>query len=346
MTTKRLQSEILRGVEELLNNLPKERLRDVIERRFGLKDGNRETLEAVGKDYGITRERVRQIESDALRILTERQNMAVLKPIFKYLDQLFEEHNHLVGEERLLNLVTGISESHPARAAVVMILTLGKPYQRFVECDKFHPHWITKRQARKQAERVVDYLAGHFNQQSQAIPSAEVLTIISSKHSDLPEKFIQNALDISKEISKNIFEEVGLSHWPEINPKGVRDKAYLVMKREGEPRHFVDITELINRANFSDRQAFPQTVHNELIKDGRFILVGRGTYALKEWGYEPGIVKEVIAKVLSEAGKPLNRDEIVSTVLEQRRVRPNTVVINLQNNPEFERLKDGRYRLK
>jgi len=346
MTFKRLQSEVLKRVEELLNNLPKERLRDVIERRFGLKDGNQETLEAVGKDYNITRERVRQIESDALRILTERQNLAVLKPIFEYLDQLFEEHNHLVGEERLLNLVTGISESHPARAAMVMILTLGKPYQRFVECDKFYPHWITKRQARKQAERVIDYLAGHFSQQSQAVPSVEVLTIISSKHSDFSEKFIKNALDISKKISKNIFEEVGLSHWPEINPKGVRDKAYLVMKREGEPRHFVDITELINRANFSDRQAFPQTVHNELIKDERFILVGRGTYALGEWGYEPGIVKEVIIKVLSEAGKPLNRNEIVSTVLEQRQVRPNTVVINLQNNPEFERLKDGRYVLK
>ena len=346
MTPKKFQAEALRRVEELLSNLPKERLRDVIERRFGLKNGSRETLEAVGRDYNITRERVRQIESDALRILTERQNLAILKPIFEYFDKFLEEHSHLIGEERLLSLVTGISESHPVRAATVMVLILGKPYSRIPEDTRFHPYWTTKEQARKQAEKVIDYLTKYFNQQSQPLPSVEALKIISSKHDDLSERFIQSVLDISKEISENIFGEVGLSHWPEINPKGVRDKAYLVMKKEGEPRHFVDISELINRVNFSDRQAFPQTVHNELIKDERFILVGRGIYALSEWGYEPGIVKEVIIKVLSGAEKPLPRDEIVSAVLKQRKVRPNTVVINLQNNPEFERLDDGKYRLK
>jgi hypothetical protein len=346
MTTQKFQSEVLRRVGELLSNLPKERLRDVVERRFGLKDGNRETLEAIGQDYGITRERVRQIESDAFKVLTDRQTLAALKPIFEYLNQLFEEHNHLMGEERLLSLVTGISESHPARSAVVMVLTLGKPYSRIPEDGRFHPYWITKKQARKQAEKVVDYLIKHFDQQSQAFHSNEILTIISSKYKDLSEKFIENALDISKEISENIFKEMGLSHWPEINPRGVRDKAYLVLKRENESCHFVDITDLINKAGFSPRQAFSQTVHNELIKDERFVLVGRGIYALSEWGYESGIVKEVIAKILSKANKPLTRDEIVSAVLEKRKVKPNTVVINLQNNNEFERLEDGGYRLR
>lgn len=345
MTSKKFQSEILRRVEEILNRLPKERLRNVIERRFGLKNGNRETLEVVGQDYGITRERVRQIESDALKVLTERQNLAALKPIFEYLNQFFEEHGYLIGENKLLDLTTGISEPHPARSAVTMVLSLGKPYQKFNECSRFYPHWITKKQSRRQAEKLVDYLIKHLDQESQLFSPSEIGDIVFSKHKDIPERLVQNILDISKSISENIFGEVGLSHWPEINPRGVRDKAYLVLKKEAKPRHFVDITELINKADFSSRQSFPQTVHNELIKDKQFILIGRGIYALQEWGYEPGTVKEVIIKILSENKKPLTKDEIVSAVLEKRRIKPNTVVINLQNNKEFQRLGDGRYDL-
>jgi len=346
MTNKRFQLEILKRIDEFLGNLSKERLRDIIERRFGLRDGNRETLEAVGRNYNITRERVRQLESDALKRLIDRRNLAILRPISEYLNQVFEEHHYLIGEEKFLYLVTGISEPHPVRSAVIMVLTLERPYQRFNECSKFYPHWATKKQVREQAEKLINYLLRHFNQQNQALSSDEILAIAYSGYRNLPERFIQNVLDISKEISENIFGEIGLSHWPDINPKGVRDKAYLVLKRENEPRHFTEITDLINKANFSSRQAFPQTVHNELIKDDRFVLVGRGTYALREWGYEPGIVKDIISQVLTEAKKPLAKEEIISIVLERRRVKPNTVAINLQNNPEFEKLDDGRYILK
>ena len=340
------QTEILRSVEDILNKLPKERLRGVVERRFGLKDGNRQTLEEIGHDYGITRERVRQIESDAFRILTDDQNLFLLKSIFDYLDDIFEEQNYLIGEKRLLNIVTGISEPHPVRSSVLLVLTIGKPYQRFAEDKKFYTYWVTKPQVRTKAEKIIEYLVNHFSQKNQPFLSSEVLNLVYLKHKDVPETFVKNVIEISKDISENIFGEVGLSYWPEINPRGVRDKAYLVLERETEPRHFIEITDLINKANFSSRQAFPQTVHNELIKDERFVLVGRGIYALKKWGYEPGVVKEIIAKILKEANKPLSKEEIISAVLKQRKVKPNTIVVNLQNNREFDRLDDNRYGLK
>lgn len=344
MATK-IQSEASRRVEELLSRLPKERFRDVIERRFGLKDGNRETLEVVGQDYDITRERVRQIESDAFRILSERQNVAILKPVFEYLDKFFEEHDYLIGEEKLLRIITNILEPHPSRCAILFVLTLGKPYQRFAESDKFYPHWTTKKTARKNIEKIVDYLIQYLDQKKQTHNLDTILKLVSIKHGDVSDNAILNALDIAKSLSENVFGEWGLSHWPEVNPRGVRDKAYLVLQRASEPRHFSEITDLINKTGFSSREAFPQTVHNELIKDERFVLIGRGTYALAEWGYEPGVVKEVIAKLLSEAKKPMLKDEIVSAVLKMRKVKPGTVIINLQSNKEFEKLDDGRYRL-
>ena len=55
-------------IDSLLKDL-KERERQVIELRFGLKDGHPRTLEEVGKEFNVTRERIRQIEAKALRKL-------------------------------------------------------------------------------------------------------------------------------------------------------------------------------------------------------------------------------------------------------------------------------------
>ena len=66
--------------------------------------------------------------------------------------------------------------------------------------------------------------------------------------------------------------------------------------------NFREISEAINRTNFVGRAAHPQTVHNELIKDPRFVLVGRGIYGLSEHGFKPGIAREIISQILKEEG--------------------------------------------
>ena len=346
MKNKKFQSDIIKLTEEVLNKLPKERFREIIERRFGFKKGKKETLEAIGQDHNITRERVRQIEASALKILREEGTLAILLPVFKYLDTLFEEQNHLIGEKKLLDLVSDDSSINSVQPAITMVLTLGERYKKNEECDDFHSHWSTQEQTKKQAREIVSHLENYLDNQKASLSSInEALAIVSAKYKNISDALAHNALDVSKKINKNIFGEVGLSHWPEISPKGVRDKAYLVLKKEGTPQHFVEVAELINKASFSNRQAFPQTVHNELIKDGRFVLIGRGKYALREWGYEPGIVKDVITKILGEANEALTKEEIIAAVLEKREIKPNTIAINLQNNSEFEKLEDGRYKL-
>ncbi len=64
-----IESVMLREqIDELLNDL-KDREKQVIIRRFGLEDGHPRTLEEVGKEFDVTRERIRQIEAKALRKL-------------------------------------------------------------------------------------------------------------------------------------------------------------------------------------------------------------------------------------------------------------------------------------
>jgi len=332
-------------IEKALLFLTNPRVKDVIERRFGIKTGKPETLEAIGQGYGITRERVRQIQDNGLGVLKSEKVLQLFEPIFEHLNEFFGEHGNLVGEDYLYCNLTNTNEPHPLRGRLYLALTIGEPYQRVVNDERFNPYWITDLAARNKAEKIVDFLIGYFNKQKKVFSEPEVLDMLSQKHSDLPSKMFCVILDISKEINKNIFGELGLTFWPEISPQGVKDRAYLALKKEGKPLHFTKITELINNLGLTTRLAYTQTVHNELIKDSRFILTGRGTYALAEWGYQPGTVEEVIERILRENKRPMTKQEILEAVLNQRQVKPTTILLNLQRSPKTAKLGDGRYRL-
>jgi RNA polymerase primary sigma factor len=73
--SKELLREQIRGVLDFLN----EREREVLEMRFGLNDGRDHTLEEVGKTFGVTRERIRQIEAKALRKLRHPSRSKALR---------------------------------------------------------------------------------------------------------------------------------------------------------------------------------------------------------------------------------------------------------------------------
>jgi DNA-directed RNA polymerase delta subunit len=130
-----------------------------------------------------------------------------------------------------------------------------------------------------------------------------------------------------------------------VNPKNIRDKIYVILKEHGRHMHFNEIAETIKKSDFKRRDVTTQAIHNELIKDKRFVLIGRGIYALKEWGYQKGTVADIISEVLREAGEPLHRDEIVKRVLKSRFVKETTILLNLQGKPQFKRVAKATYKL-
>ena len=154
------------------------------------------------------------------------------------------------------------------------------------------------------------------------------------------EEVLKRWLELSKTIGRNPLAEWGKVTTPAIRTKGVRDYAYLAIKRHGKPMHFSEVAEAIG--SLFSKKAHIATTHNELIKDPRFVLVGRGLYALSEWGYAPGVVRDVIREVLSGQG-PMKKDEVVKHVKKARFVKDNTILVNLNDTRYFKRLKDGRY---
>ena len=308
---------------ELISALS-QRQNEVVLRRFGLKGGERETLESIGQDFGITRERVRQIEEDGLeRIKPEAKKY---QKIFQNFKQYLKKSGDLRKEETLLEDLGGKSWKNQ----IYFLLNLDANFKKCGETDEFYPLWLINQNSLGKAREVLGSLCQKFEEMKKPLTLKEISAFFT-----LDNSVLKSFLEISKGIQENKEGLYGLRDWPEINPKGVKDKAYLALKKGKKPLHFAQVAELIEGS-------LVQTVHNELIRDPRFVLVGRGVYALKEWGYCSGQVKDVILKVLKENG-PLTRDKILEKVLSQRLVRENTILLNLSNKKYFSRDSQGKY---
>ena len=323
--------------QDLIKDLP-QRQKDIVEQRFGLEDEERKTLEAIGRVYGITRERVRQIEEDGFSKI--RPKLEKYQEVFQYFEGEMEKFGGLRKEDILLNSLAGSKFQNQ----VFFLLILGEKFQRFAENKVFHSLWAIDQNSFNFAKEVLDFLSKKLLEINQPLSFANLLKKANLQFKSLTSRSLQSYLEISKRIQPGIEGNYGLKDWPEINPRGVRDRAYLVFKKEKRPLHFAQVTRLINNSKFekiSQPPALIQTVHNELIKDQRFVLVGRGLYALGEWGYQPGVVKDVISMILQEEKKPLTKEEIIDRVLKQRMVKVNTVLLNLSH---FPKTANGKYR--
>lgn len=334
----------------ILASLPS-KAKTVLVRRFGL-EGERETLQEIGTSYGITRERVRQIEEFGLRTLRAKKDIFVTHgSVFSNFADYFKDHGNLVREDIALEDL-GQKSFAPH---IFFLLTIAEPFERKGESDDLYTLWYNTKDALDGAKTVIAKTADLFKKKGVPVSKEELLSwsqeaFLGLSGVPLSREAFFSYIGCAKTIEKNPFGEYGLREFPEIHPRGMRDEAYIVLKRGGAPLHFRTVAQEVTkyRKKYTDERdsANPQTIHNELIKDNRFVLVGRGMYALKEWGYAPGVVRDVIVRVLGSAGKPLLKDEIVRLVREQRFVQDNTIFLNLHNKKYFKRTDEGHFTLR
>ncbi|MCF7845531.1 MAG: hypothetical protein K9M12_02085 [Candidatus Pacebacteria bacterium] len=313
--------------EELMAVLP-ERTKDIISRRFGLFGKKRETLEAVGKSHGITRERVRQIERDGIRRI--KKSADKYSDVLAFLRNKMEEFGGIRKEDVFLE---ELSKNNDEKNYIVFLLNIDEKFSRIYESPKRYVVWVTDKERLDNAEKIIKEICSIFEKEKKLLSVEEIKEKLEEEISLNQLLFI---IETSKEIGKSKNGKLGLYKWPDVNPKGIRDKVYLALKEAKKPLHFKEI------ASSLEGKSNPQTTHNELIKDPSFVLVGRGVYALAEWGYVPGEVKEVIRKILKKEGA-LYKDEIITHVAKQRIVKKNTIIQNLSNKKYFIRTPDGKY---
>ncbi|MCM2339240.1 MAG: HTH domain-containing protein [Burkholderiales bacterium] len=321
-----------------------DRTRDVIMNRFGLTpDAKRKTLEEIGKKYNITRERVRQIEDSALALIKKSSVYKEEQAIFEELKQLIHSLGSIVSESDLLSHV---SKDKNTQNHIHFYLELGDYFRKHREDDHFKVRWSVDDEI---ADKVHDSLKKLFStlNDEDLVLETEMIKKFFDHMKDVAEHYrneeiARRWLSMSKTISKNPLGEWGKASSPNVRTRGVKDYAFLVMRKHGSPMHFKEVADAISKT--FGRKTHYATCHNELIKDSRFVLVGRGLYALAEWGYKTGIARDVIKDILKREG-PLSKEDVVEKVMKERYFKKNTILVNLVNTKFFKKNKNGLYTL-
>ncbi len=346
--------------QNILKSTP-ERTQNILSRRFSFgKKTEGETLEAIGKSYKITRERVRQIEVDGIKRAKKIIDSPQIKPVFQKIKDYFEEkineHGGLKREDYLLKEL-GSPEN---KNYILFLLGLDENILKTKEDQSFYTFYSINKDTAALAKKIANDFVAKFEKNKKADTLDNLFVDFEKecpadyKKMEENKKMFLSCLEISKNIYKTVDgKKIGLKSSPEVNPKTVKDKIVVILKEQKKPLHFKEITDYIFKLNkqLQEREnkgykLHPQTVHNELIRNQDFVLVGRGYYALKDWGYYPGRVKDVIYNVLKVSDNPLTKEQIIEQVGKQRIVKESTIFLSLQNKTFFEKSNDGKYKIR
>lgn len=326
----------------IVADFPK-RSQEIIFARYGVFGSKALTLEEIGKKYSITRERVRQVIREVLKKVREKKSDPTFLEITKNVVLAISENGGIMKEENLLSML-GKGNTNEAAAVSFFLECIDQIQSQEIKEELSFSYALPDfdlKMWRTVKNSVLDVLKN----EKKPLSAEELLALaVSNKNEEISLNAFTHYLEVSQEIGKNNFDKWGIAQWKEISPKGTREKAYLVLKEAGKPLHFREIAKKIDQYLLNKKKTHPQTVHNELIKDKNFVLVGRGIYALAEWGYKKGTVKDVIEEILKKSPAELTRDEILKKVLEIRHVKKSTIVINLNNY--FTKSQTGKYSLK
>ena len=335
-------AEILeKAISGSLMIVEQDREREIVARRFGLT-GPKETLEQIGESLSITRERVRQLEKAIiihLQIAAEEGMIDELPPAEKVLVRNLTEMGRVARLSDIADKVYNRDASSEEKSGIYFVATFAKSLAIVEESDAYYPAvGIAEYGDTAEIKKRVDEVVAAVSKHGKPMTLDELDNVLNYEHPD----HIRAIASISKKLAV-LNGTWGLTKWPSVNPRNIRDKIFVILENRKEPMHFSDIAKEIRESNFRRKNVTIQAIHNELIKDPRFVLIGRGIYALSSWGYKKGTISQIITSVLEKADGPLTREEIVKQVLKTRKVKETTILLNLQNKKLFKKVDRNLY---
>lgn len=338
-------SKLTLNLQSLLDDLflvLTEKEATVIRRRFALQGQPKQTLEKIGKHFKVTRERIRQIEGIALSKLRRTVRTTKLNEVNEMAKGVLRMHGGVMRED---DLITNVLKRMPGTseldgAVLRLSFSIDTEMSSSGHSGTFVPFWRLESLAMEDISLIVDNIVKILKKRRSCMKKEELISAVQALNlfkDRIPSKeLISSSLNIDSRL-REIDEGWGLTEWRFVRPRSIRDKVEIILRKTGTPLHFMEIANRIREAHFDHKNVTVQAVHNELIRYPQFVLVGRGLYALREWGYEPGTVADVIEAILTEKG-PLSKKEIIAEVAKQRTVKVGTISLNLQKMPYFVRV--------
>jgi hypothetical protein len=326
---------------EFLLSLLNDKERRIISLRYNLANDRIHTLEEIGDEYSITRERVRQIQNNCIKKMS--RHFGSLKQTFFWddLNSFVKSNGGIVAEKDLEEYIrSNYSDVKNYLNSIFLVLEVNNEliheHNKVLFCPHFRLKVIKFNEIKIYSKDVITYLESEKKEVH--------VSTLAKNIANLSKVRLISLISIDKRIIINE-NKVSLSKWTHINPKSLREKIIYILNKVQEPMHFTKISELINSIAINPKRFSLNAVHNELIKNDKFILIGRGIYASKEWGYKEGSVTDVIESILSKKG-PMHLYDITQEVLQRRKVKDVTVKINLNaSKSKFRKNKLGLYEL-
>ncbi|MBM3227688.1 hypothetical protein FJZ27_02375 [Candidatus Peribacteria bacterium] len=344
-TTKTLQAPLSVNLQEILSNLflvLTDKESQVIRRRFALQGHQKQTLEKIGKQFNVTRERIRQIESIALSKLRRTVRTTRLDEVNEIARSVLRQHGGVQREDALISAVLQRVESSSEIDGAVLRLSfsIDTDLHEGSRSSTFAPFWRLESLSMEDVSTIVNSMVKVLKKRktcsalAEMVASVQGLNLFSGRVPSV--ELIESCLTVDERF-RQIPEGWGLTEWRFVRPRSIRDKVEIILKKSGQPLHFMEIANRIRETKFDHKNVTVQAVHNELIRYPQFVLVGRGLYALREWGYEAGTVADVIERILRDKG-PMSKRDIIAEVAKQRTVKVGTISLNLQKMPYFKRV--------
>jgi len=190
---------------DLISDL-KEREKEVISRRFALNGLKKETLESIGQDFGVSRERVRQIQKVAMEKI--KPKLSQYQKVFQSFLEYFKKFGNLRKEENVLaELGKGKFQGE-----VYFLLTLQKPsgkdetksqrphFQRLGENNDFYSFWLIDKDSLKPAKETINFLFQKLQKLGKPLTKKELSSFLPLEETVWDKRFISSILEISKKL--------------------------------------------------------------------------------------------------------------------------------------------------
>jgi len=310
---------------------------DILGRRFSLNGIPKETLDKIGKSYSITRERVRQIENVALKKLARISMDPAMRTIFDLAYTILLKNGKIMSEDLLLSeMLKELNDPNIDANAMKLAMRVSPKLVKQEKNQIFKPFWRALEVPVDKIKIAIKDIVKLLKKEKNVMSIDDIAKKLSDKYSKI---MIQSLMFIHWEFLVTKDKKWGLKSWRFINPRSIKDKILIILKKEGHPLHFSKIIEYVLNKFESKKIVTTQAIHNELIRQEEFVLVGRGLYGIKEWGLIAGTVCDVIKSVFEENSfEPMKRQDIINKVLEKREIRIGTISLNLQKYPFFKRV--------
>lgn len=337
----------------LLNRSGNERTIEIVSKRYGLMNGEKQTLEEIGDNYGVTRERIRQVQKKALNRMKHPMNSIKDQLAGLIEEVLFRNGGILSAEEADLEIPKALGGIKDDGSSILDLLSdLGWIQNCRIGDIAIYSPLLSGVSLCKLSEKInlLIKTADLGMSVSSIIEKIWLFSKIKDERFDSNEfvlKYCRTDPRIEEMAITSAYPEIIFRHYTsgQFPKKGWVVLMKRVLEEEQMPLHFTEITNKVNDLmGNSERQLDVRRGHSILIEDEIFAHSGvNGTYGLTAWGLKKELTPQVIVECMKKAGFPLHWKQIYNYVSKYKNTKPANIVRCLEDNRLFKKVDAGVY---